>query len=148
MSRLAPKIAAIFYVIWGIVHVNAAYGLLRLGRSLDPGMVQARIFQDAWNILAGAIVVIIIGAAMNLRNSTTGFWINLTLVSLLDIAFVLFVIVPGYAPLWPGLQGPIAWVIAAFFSTLGLTARRHADPPMPARTPAVDRPVAAKEGSR
>lgn len=148
MTRIAAKIGAIFYVIWGLVHINAAYALLTLGQSLHPGMVQARIFQDAWNILAGAIVAIIIGAAMNWRNSTTGFWINLTLVSLLDIAFVLFVIVPGYAPLWPGLQGPIAWVIAAFFSTLGLTTRRHAGPAMDARTPAQDRTFAGKEGRR
>lgn len=127
MSRVAAKIGAVFYVIWGIVHINAAHALLKLGQSLDPGMVQARVFQDAWNILVGAIAVIVVGIAMNWRNSKVGFWINLTLVSLLDIAFVLFVIVPGYAPLWPGLQGPIAWVIAVFFSTVGLaTGRRTA----------------------
>ena len=63
-------------------------------------MVQAGIFQDAWNILMGAIIVITIAATMNWRNSRTDLWINLTLVSLLDIPFILFVIVPGYAPLW------------------------------------------------
>jgi hypothetical protein len=62
---------------------------------------------------------------MNWRNSRTGFWINLTLVSLLDFAFVLFVIVPGYAPLWPGLQGPIAWLIAAACTAVGLAAHRN-----------------------
>jgi hypothetical protein len=30
----------------------------------------------------------------------------------------MFVIVPGYALLWPGLQGPIAWVIAVPCSPL------------------------------
>jgi hypothetical protein len=122
MNQLAAKTGAVFFVIWGIVHINAAYDLLKLGQSLHPGMVQARIFQDAWNILMGAIVVIIIAVTMNWRNSGTGFWINLTLVSLLDIPFVLFVIVPGYAPLWPGLQGPIAWVIAASCAAVGLAA--------------------------
>ncbi|MEU7043723.1 hypothetical protein AB0A77_21985 [Streptomyces varsoviensis] len=125
MARIAAKLGAVFYVIWGIVHISAAYGLLKLGQSLDPGMVQARVFQDAWNILMSALAVIVIGALMNWRNSTTGYWINLILVTLLDIAFVLFVIVPGYAPLWPGLAGPIAWVIAAFFSTLAFTARHR-----------------------
>ncbi|MEV5010473.1 hypothetical protein AB0K74_19030 [Streptomyces sp. NPDC056159] len=62
---------------------------------------------------------------MNWRNSRTGFWINLTLVSLLDIPFILFVIVPGYAPLWPGLQGPIAWVIAATCAAVGLAAHSN-----------------------
>ena len=123
MNQLAVRIGAIFYVIWGIVHINAAYGLLKLGQSLSAGMVQARIYQDAWNILFGALAVIIIGVTMNWRNSRTGFWTNLALVSLLDIAFILFVIVPGYAPLWPGLEGPIAWVIAASCTAVGLAAR-------------------------
>lgn len=55
---------------------------------------------------------------------------------------MLFVIVPGYAPLWPGLEGPTAWVIAAFFSTLALTTRRHAGPP------AATEKVAEKEMQR
>ena len=124
MNGLAAKIGAIFYVVWGLVHINAAYALLKLGQSVDPSMVQARVFQDAWNILVGAIAVIIVGVTMNWHNSRTGFWINLAVVSLLDIPFILFVIVPGYAPLWPGLQGPIAWVIAAVFSAVGLAGRR------------------------
>lgn len=120
MSRVAARIGSAFYVIWGILHINAAYAILRVGQSVDPGMVQARVFQDAWNILVGAIAVIVVGVAMNWRNSKVGFWVNLTVVSLLDIGFIILVIVPGYAPLWPGLQGPIAWMIAAFFSAVGL----------------------------
>lgn len=54
MNQLAARIGAIFYVVWGIVHINAAYGLLKLGQSVRAGMVQARIYQDAWNILFGA----------------------------------------------------------------------------------------------
>lgn len=126
MSKVTARIGAFFYVIWGLVHVNAAYGLLQLGLSVPAGMVQARVFQDAWNIFFGAVVVIVVAVAMNWRNSTAGFWINLVLVSLLDIAFVLFVIVPGYAPLWPGLQGPIAWVIAAAFGAVALVSRSRA----------------------
>ena len=125
MSRVAARIGAVFYVIWGIVHLNAAYGLLKLGQSIDPGMVQARVFQDAWNILCGAVTVIVIGIVLNWRNSLAGFWLNLTLVSLLDIAYLLFVVVPGYAPLWPGLQGPIAWVIAGAFTAAGILAARR-----------------------
>ncbi|WP_149562413.1 hypothetical protein [Streptomyces cacaoi] len=130
MTGITAKLGAVFYVIWGLVHIKAAHGLLELGQSLDPGMVQARVYQDAWNILMSAIAVILIGILMNWRNSTTGYWINLVLVTVLDIAFVLFVIVPGYAPLWPGLEGPIAWVIAAVLSTLAFTSRRRTGLPV------------------
>lgn len=132
MTGITAKLGAVFYVIWGLVHIKATHGLLELGQSLDPGMVQARVYQDAWNILMSAIAVILIGILMNWRNSTTGYWINLVLVTVLDIAFVLFVIVPGYAPLWPGLEGPIAWVIAAVLSTLAFTSRRRTG--LPAHT--------------
>jgi hypothetical protein len=55
MNQLAARIGATFYVIWGLVHINAAYGLLKLGQSLSAGMVRARIYQDAWTILFGAL---------------------------------------------------------------------------------------------
>jgi hypothetical protein len=41
----------------------------------------------------------------------------------LDLPFVLFVLDPGLAPLWPGLQGPIAFAIAATFSGAALVTR-------------------------
>ncbi|GHH84112.1 hypothetical protein GCM10018793_47640 [Streptomyces sulfonofaciens] len=125
MHRLVARAAALCYVIWGLLHINAAYGLLRLGQSQDPGMVQGRVFQDAWNIMAGAVVAIVVGLTMNWRNSRVGFWLNFTMVALLDIPFVLFVLVPGYAPWWPGLAGPVAWVVAATLSAVALVGRHR-----------------------
>ncbi|WP_193096759.1 hypothetical protein [Brevibacterium sp. FME17] len=125
MNHITARIGAIFYVIWGLVHIAAAYQLLQLGQSLDPGMVQARIFQDSWNILMGALASVAVGATMNWRNSWTGYWINLILVTTLDVAYIAFVVVPGYAPLWPGLAGPILWVLAAIASTVGIVGARR-----------------------
>ena len=137
MYRIAARIGATLYVIWGLVHISAAYALLQLGQSLDPGMVQARIFQDAWNILMGALAAIAVGAAMNWRNSWTGYWINLVMVTLLDVAYIAFVVVPGYIPLWPGMVGPLTWVLAAIASTVGIVGARRGVPATPAdRVPA------------
>ena len=86
-------------------------------------MIQARIYQDAAIILTGAVVVIVIALTMNWRNSAAGYWVNLGLVFFLDLSFVLFVLDPGLAPLWPGLQGPIAFAIAATFSGVALVTR-------------------------
>jgi hypothetical protein len=86
-------------------------------------MIQARIYQDAAIILAGAIVIVVIALTMNWRNSAVGYWINLGLAFFLDLPFVLFVLDPGLAPLRPGLQGPIAFAIAAAFSGLALVTR-------------------------
>jgi hypothetical protein len=86
-------------------------------------LIRQSHYQDAWVILAGGVIAIVIGLAMNWRNSATGYWINLTVVLLLDLPFVLFVLVPGLAPLWPGLQGPIAFAIAATLSGVALAMR-------------------------
>ncbi len=53
-----------------------------------------------------------------------GFWLNLILSSVTDIGFILFVVAPGYLPLWPGLLGPALWVAAVISSTAGLLAAR------------------------
>ena len=121
MTRLAARIGAIFYVIWGIVHLVSSYYVALLGQKISPAVVvQGRVFQDAWVLLFGGIVAIIIAVTMNWRNSKTGFWINLVMVSLIDIAFIFFIMVPGYVPLWPGLEGPIAWVVAGVSTAVGV----------------------------
>jgi hypothetical protein len=44
---------------------------------------------------------------LNWRNDARGWWINLAVVSIVDLGFVFFVLVPGHGPLWPGLVLPI-----------------------------------------
>ena len=42
-----------------------------------------------------------------------------TLTGVTDVGFILFVVKPGYLPIWPGLLGPALWILAVIFSTLG-----------------------------
>jgi hypothetical protein len=49
---------------------------------------------------------------------------NGTLIAFADIPFVLFVLVPGFIPWWPGLVGPLLWLIAFVFTSV---ARFSAD---------------------
>jgi hypothetical protein len=124
VSKLAARLGTLFWVLWAAVHLNAARGLMKLGQHAPRGtMIQARIYQDAAIILAGAVVVIVIALTMNWRNSAVGYWINLGLVFFLDLPFVLFILDHGLAPLWPGLQGPIAFAIAATLSGAALATR-------------------------
>ena len=113
------RIGAMMYVIWGVLHLNAALKVYQLGDTLDPGMVQGRLFQSAWNLLFFAVVAIVVAALFNWRNSRMGYWINLITVSVTDIGFILFILVPGYLSLWPGLLGPVFWVLGAIFATIG-----------------------------
>ncbi len=82
-------------------------------------MVQGRLFQSAWNLLFFAVVAIVVAALFNWRNSRIGYWINLITVSVTDIGFILLILVPGYLSLWPGVLGPVFWVLGAIFATIG-----------------------------
>ena len=113
------RIGAVMYVIWGVLHLNATVKVYQLGDALDPGMVQGRLFQSAWNLLFFAVVAIVVAALFNWRNSRIGYWINLITVNVTDIGFILFILVPGYLSLWPGVLGPVFWVLGAIFATIG-----------------------------
>ena len=122
-SNTISKIGAVLYIIWACLHLLAAYSVYALGRSLDSSMVQGRVLQDAWNLLFFSIIAIFVAATLNWRNSVWGYWINFATVGIADTGFIVFVLVPGYAPVWPSIVGPVFWVLATIFSTIALLAR-------------------------
>jgi hypothetical protein len=115
---------AIFYVLWGCLHLWAAKAVFQLGAGLPPGMVRGRVFQDALNLLCFGITGIIIALTLNVRNNPWGYWINLSLLALADAGLILFVLIPGYMPLWPGLAGPVLWILGWLLTTLAYLRRR------------------------
>ncbi len=123
--NLFAKLGAITYVLWGLLHIEAARRVYMLAQSLEPGMVQGRIFQGAWNLLFFAMFGIVVAVIWNWRNSRLGYWLNLVVVSAGDIGFILFVLMPGYLPLVPGGLGPLLWVVALSFSTLGIISEKR-----------------------
>jgi len=122
MKNYAHRIGAVMYFIWGLLHLKAAYSVYQLGTSLEAGMVQGRIFQDAWSLLFFALVGITVAVVYNWHNSRLGYWINLITVSVTDIGFIAFVLVPGYLPVFPGILGPVFWVLGVVFSTISLNS--------------------------
>ena len=124
MSNLFAKLGSVTYILWGILHIEAARKVYLLGQTLDPGMLQGRIFQDAWNLLFFAIFAIVVAIFFNWKNSRLGYWMNLTVVSAGDIGYIVFVLVPGYVPFMPGALGPILWILAVLFSTVGIVRAR------------------------
>ena len=118
--NIFAKVGAVAYVMWGILHIQAARLVFLLGDSLEPGMVQGRIYQDAFSLLFFAIFGIAVAVWLNWRNSRLGYWLNLVVISAADIGFIVYVLLPGYVPLVPGGLGPLFWVVAIIFSTLGI----------------------------
>ncbi len=101
--------------------------LYMLGQSLEPGMVQGRIFQGAWNLLFFAVFGIVVAVWLNWKNDNVGYWLNAVVVSIGDIGFIIYLLMPGYVPWIPGGLGPLLWIVALFFSALGYAGKNAAD---------------------
>jgi hypothetical protein len=117
---------AVCYVLWGCLHLWAAYAVYQVGAAVAPGMVRGRVFQDSWNLLFFGATAIIIALTLNVRNRALGYWINLGVLALADTGLIIFVLIPGYIPLWPGLAGPVLWVLGGRLTTLAYFRRDSA----------------------
>ncbi len=122
------KLGAVTYVLWGLMHIQAARFVFILGQTLEPGILQGRIYQDVWNLLFFALFGIVVAVTLNWKNSRLGYWLNLVVVSAGDIGFIITILLPGYIPLLPGGIGPLLWLVALLFSTLGILAARRTGP--------------------
>jgi hypothetical protein len=143
MKQHAHRIGAVFYVLWGLVHIGvgalmlyrlAAEGgtsaLAQAGSAVPAeqlpqnltGVASAILGQRAWNLAWFGCLTLIVAVALNWRNSRIGYWLNLGVVSAADVGFVYPILLPGYIRLTDGLPGPILWVLAVIFSTIGFLA--------------------------
>src|SRR5574341_2273610 len=139
MIQHAHKIGAVLYALWGAMHLGIAVVLFVklshgggaeyvgfIGSSLPAETFQhpydvvtlGLLWQHAWNLgLLGAFAIAV--APLNWANNRLGYWLNLGVVSMADIGFVTAILGRGYILLSDGLGGPVLWVLAAIFSTLG-----------------------------
>ena len=123
---VSAKIGSVLYVGWGLLHLKAAYDEFALGAGLEPGLVQGKLNQGAWDLLFFALFAIVVAVVYNWRNRPLGYWLNLIVVSAADLGFIIFVLLPGHVAFFPGVLGPVFWIAAAIFTTLG--ARQHLQP--------------------
>ncbi len=149
MLKNAHKIGAVFYILWGVFHSyvgilllqkvfsQGTYGALStIGSALPSDQIpqvnspvmNGVIEHYAWNLVWFGIYAIVLAIFMNWKNSKTGYWFNLVVVSLTDIGFIAAIILPGYISVAEGWPGPIFWILAFVFTTIGLRNARASQP--------------------
>lgn len=116
-GQISYKLGAVFYVVWGLLHVAAANKIYQLGALQDAGIVQGRLYQAAWNMLYLALFAIVIAALYNWKNSRMGYWLNAFTISAVDIGFILLMLIPGYSD---DYLGPICWILGLLCTTVGV----------------------------
>jgi hypothetical protein len=45
-NQAAYRLGAVFYVLWGLLHIIAAVRAYQLGAAQEPGMVQGKLYQN------------------------------------------------------------------------------------------------------
>lgn len=75
---------------------------------------------EAWNLLIFALAGIVIAVFLNRRNSRLGYRLNLSVVSMADLGFLIFVFFPGIAPVVPLIFGPVLGITAAAHATIAV----------------------------
>jgi hypothetical protein len=143
VKRHAHRVGAVFYVLWGIVHIyvgalmlyrlaaDGGTGVLAVTASAVPveelpqnltGVAAAVLGTHAWNLMVFGAFALVVAVTLNWRNSRIGYWLNLGVVSADDVGFMYAVVLPGYIRLGEGLLGPALWVLAIIFTTIGVLA--------------------------
>jgi len=145
MKKYAHKIGAVFYALWGLLHVfgaavliqqaaaDASLALSTIGSAtpaaeipqIGDGLAASVLTYYAWNLLWIGLLVIVIAVKFNWQNSPLGFWLNLVLVSAVDLGLIILLVAPGYMALSDGMAGVLLWLPALLFSTIGLFANRE-----------------------
>jgi hypothetical protein len=138
MKKYAHKIGAMFYMLWGLIHIFGGIAILTaaspneqlamFGTAVpadmlpaNPGeVVHATLSFHAFNLAWFGVFALIVGVLMNWRNSRLGYWLNFGIVGVADIGLFIFLISPGYMALADGSPGPVLWILALVFSTIGL----------------------------
>ncbi|MEM9438733.1 MAG: hypothetical protein AAGA15_17020 [Pseudomonadota bacterium] len=117
-QSMALKVAAILWVIWGLVHAfagiavmttDAPAGFALIADAVDPEIiahdyvpsVKGVLNQHSWNLLwAGCVTVI--GGVFVWRASFTAIWVTAMVGGLFDLGYFLFMDLPGFVHFFPG----------------------------------------------
>ena len=118
MKKNLHKIGAVAYVLWALAHLIGAWHIYTLAGPLEAGELKGRVLQDAISMGLSALVALFVAVRLNWRNDEVGYWLNLVLVSIVDLSFLLGLIVPGYFPWMAAIGGPSLWIIGMVTTTL------------------------------
>lgn len=118
LQRSLLKVAAILWVIWGLVHMLAGFivipadasaGFAAIADAIPAQDLQADyhaavggiLNQHGWNLLWGGAVTVV-GAVFVWRGNITAIWVTAMIGGLLDFGYFVFVDLPGYVHFMPG----------------------------------------------
>ena len=137
----ALKIAAVLWVIWGLVHMLAGVmtilqapseGFAAIADAVDPALLVAEyhpavggvLNQHGFNLLWIGLATIV-GAVFIWRRNLNAIWMTAVVGGLADVGYLLFVDLPGYVNFFPGTLMTLISASAILFSFPVLLSNRR-----------------------
>ncbi|NNG15271.1 MAG: hypothetical protein HKM89_02240 [Gemmatimonadales bacterium] len=139
--RHAHKIGAVFYILWGLIHVlggaimfqrisaDGAMGGAAVMAPVVPiaeqapipmGLADGVFLYHAWNILWFGLFAIVVAVLLNWKNSRLGYWANFAVLGAAEIGLIAAMIWPGHMKAGPDtLSGLVLWALGVLFTTMG-----------------------------
>jgi len=112
---------AVLYFAWAVLHLAVSPNIYAVAAGMAEGVAQGRVYQMGFTI-AAASVVIIVAAIFNWRNDRSAYWVNAVVASIVDIAFIIYIFIPGHAPI-VSLSGPLLWLPALLLTSMAQARR-------------------------
>ncbi|MFQ6006858.1 MAG: hypothetical protein ACE5OQ_15310 [Woeseia sp.] len=80
----------------------------------------------SYNLIWLGLLAFVVAILLNWRNSVTGYWVNLAVVGADDFGLVWFLILPGHLAFGDAGLGPVLFVVALVFTSIGVLDRKPA----------------------
>ncbi|QFT31407.1 hypothetical protein K1718_11740 [Roseibium porphyridii] len=117
-QRILLKLAAVLWIVWGLVHAfagvvvlttDASQGFAAIADAVQSGLlrssyhpaVEGILNQHGWNLLWFGLVTIL-GSWFIWRGNLTAIWVTALVGGMADIGYLLFVDIPGFVRFFPG----------------------------------------------
>lgn len=141
MMARAHRIGAVFYVLWGLLHVVGGAAMLQtlhtaggsaylemIGTgpsavdrvpAIESGLAEGVFGFHAFNLVWWGLLCLVVAVRLIWSNSRVGCWINLAVAGAADLGMVLFLLIPGYLALGDAMAGIGLLLLAATFTFAG-----------------------------
>ncbi len=149
---LAAKLGSILFLVWSVLHIyvgiagilaffggttDTQFQMLFSGTNAPWSAIHLPtdgVTRNALSHLFGNFVVdvggygilgLLVSWLIFKQGSWLGYFLGVFLIGISDLAFTLFMVVPGIISFnWESISGPVIWLIAVILTPFGLPRRR------------------------
>lgn len=138
MIKHASKLGAVFYILWGLLHIAGGLAIMvqatpsaqiALQATAEPpesfiGITNAAVGgivnYHAFNLVWFGLFAIVVAVILVWKNLQLGYWLNFLVIGFVEFGLIAFMLLPGIMSWADGSVGLGLFFLALFFSSIGV----------------------------